>query len=350
MARNWERVVSDEPFKRNIVLRSRLINQIRQSFLSHGFLELDTPIMVTSTEFEPFFNPFVTHFTSQSGNDLRTFLVTSPELKMKMAVAAGFEKIFQISKFFRNGDLGVKHNPEFLGVEWYQTNTNYQDQMTFIENLIHSAVGELLNTCFTYQGVDFDFTPPWPRVTFQELILKHSGVDVLVNKDKTSLFNTLTEMGLPDLNETSTWEELVERLLVTKIDSGLGWQKPLFVVDYPNDSQFSLMAKTNPNDARSVERFELYIAGMEIAGGYSELNDPIQQQVRFENTRSFMRGLGKQDLPEVPLDYLRALQHLPDTSGVAIGLDRLAMFFCDTRDIRDVLLFPFSEDFTDPIS
>ncbi|MBI5213929.1 MAG: hypothetical protein HY957_11285 [Nitrospirae bacterium] len=342
---NWKRAIVDQSLKSRIILRSKMINRIRQTFLANGFLELDTPVMVESTEFEPFFEPFVTYYKNKTGGEYRTYLVTSPEIKMKMAVSAGFGKIFQISKFFRNGDLSNRHNPEFMGLEWYETHTTYEEQMIFIENFIYQTSLDLTGPGLIYQDTEFDLTPPWPRITFQELIYRHTGIDVLANKNRTELYEALKKLNIQGISENNTWEELIENLLVQKIDPTLGWRKPVFVINYPNNCEFSLLAKSNRNNPAYVDRFELYIAGIEIADGFTELDDPEEQQYRFKRTIRYMNKLKKQHIPAIPDDFLEALNYFPETSGVAMGMDRLAMFFTNTTDIRDVLLFPFCEYF-----
>lgn len=343
---NWKRAIIDQSFRSRIILRSKMINRIRQIFLTNGFLEMDTPIMVESTEFEPFFEPFVTHYKNKIGDKYMTYLVTSPEIKMKMAISAGFGKIFQISKFFRNGDLSKRHNPEFLGLEWYETHTTYEDQMTFIENFIYQTSLDMTGPKLIYQDTEFDLTPPWPRITFQELIYKYTKIDVLANKDRTELYEALKRLDIQGISESNTWEELIENLFVQRIDPTLGWRKPVFVINYPNNCELSLLARSNRNNPAYVDRFELYIAGIEIADGFTELDDPEEQDIRFKRTIRYMNKLKKQHIPAIPDDFLEALNYFPETSGVAMGVDRLAMFFTNSTDIRDVLLFPFCEYFS----
>ncbi len=288
--------------------RARVLRTIRAFFDSRGFLEVETPAIVPSPGMDVHLDAF------QVGS---SFLITSPEYQMKRLLAEGHERIYQVCRCFRRGESGPQHNPEFTMVEWYRTDASMDDVMADTEQLVSAATGGTVKL----ETRSIDAHPPFLRVTVCEAFERYAGVpegDVLAwaSGDEDRYFRT--------------WVERVEPRLA-EMDHAL------FVVDYPA-SQASL-ARKKPADARFCERFELYVAGVELCNGFGELTDPKEQRERFERD---MRERKARGLPVYPIDekLLAALEKgLPPCAGNALGVDRLAALACGTTDIGRVLAF-----------
>ena len=283
--------------KKFFEVRSRLLRSIRTFFYDHDFLEVDTPVRIPSPALEDYIDAI------PAGNQ---FLRTSPELHMKRLVAAGFEKIFQIGPCFRSGEYGERHRPEFSMLEWYETGTDYLGILKFTEAMLKQASLD--------QNIRTDyFQQSWEQMTVADAFKKYSGKDV------------------QEVIESGNFEET----LCFEVEPHLGKEMPLFLIDYPSSmAALSRKKKSNPELA---ERWEIYIDGVEIANAYSELTDAAEQRQRFEETASLRKREGREvyDLDE---DFLKALENgLPDCGGIALGIDRLCMVFCETNDIENVV-------------
>ncbi len=312
--------------------RARILAAIRRVMDGLGFLEVTTPtIELTYGGAEA--RPFVTSVHAL-GNET-AYLRISPELHLKRLVVGGFEKVYTICQNFRNEGIDRSHNPEFTMMEWYEVGTDYVDQMRRFEELVATVAEEVCGTTrIQYQGVPLDLTPPWRRLPMGEAVSEATGCAVDTASAET-LRALLGACGVP-LSDPFTWGQAVATLFDAACAHMLS--QPVFVMDHP--IEVSPLAKRKRGNRRLAERFEPYIAGMEIGNAYSELTDPVEQYDRFLDQQ---RTAGSGSLPEHPLDldFVRALAcGMPPTGGVGLGIDRLIMLLCDAPSIRDVIAFP----------
>jgi len=312
--------------------RAQIVATIRNFFTSRDFLEVETPMMhpipggATARPFRTFYNAL----------DTEVFLRIAPELYLKRLIIGGFDRVFEINRNFRNEGLSREHNPEFTMLEFYQTWADYRSLMELTEELFLEVARKVTGSeKITYQGKEVDFTRPWKRLPLVDSLTTVAGLDAEKIADPDFLRSKAQELGIPLLPnygperlQVEIWERLVEPTLTN----------PTFVTDFP--TAVSPLAKCRPDNPDLVERFELFIAGKEVANAFSELNDPIEQRERF------LRQVGERDAGDAEAqrmdeDYLRALEHgMPPTGGEGIGIDRLVMLFTDSPNIRDVILFP----------
>lgn len=324
--------------RETFMARAQIIKSLRRFLDEHDFLEVETPIL------QPLYGgaaarPFTTHH-NQLKQDL--YLRISFELYLKRLLVGGIERVYEIGRDFRNEGVSFKHNPEFTQLEFYAAYWDYNDVMDFTEQMLAYAANELLGaTTFTYQGHEIDLTPPWMRLTMREAIIKYTGIDYNDHSDAESLAVAIQEYGKAHGVATQTppgasWGKLIDGLLGDFVEPNL--IQPTFITQYPRD--ISPLAKGIPNDPLHVERFEYFIAGMEMGNAFTELNDPIDQQHRFE----MLQLMYKQDDDEInPIDedYLRAMRYgMPPNGGFGTGVDRLTMLLTNKATIREVLLFP----------
>jgi lysyl-tRNA synthetase class 2 len=308
--------------------RTRIIRLIRQYLDERGFLEVETPAL------QPLYGgaaarPFKTHHNALN---IPLFLRISDELYLKRLIVGGFEKVYEICKDFRNEGMDRSHNPEFTMMEVYQAYADYHDIMDLVEGLITTLAREVCGgTRTTYQGREIDLTPPWPRVTFTDIIKQHAGVDI-TGMDAAALRQTCKQLEIETTPEMDKGE-LLDEIFSTKAEQHL--VKPTFITDYPVET--TPLAKRHRSNPALVERFELVINGQELANAFSELNDPVDQRQRFEAMKTGKAG----DESMLDEDFLRAMEYgMPPTGGLGIGIDRLVMFLTDSFSIRDVLFFP----------
>ncbi|NTV09255.1 MAG: lysine--tRNA ligase [Zoogloea sp.] len=326
-------LITSEQSRFTFVARSRLVQSIRAYMVSHGFLEVETPMMHPIPGGASA-KPFVTHHNAL---DMELFLRIAPELYLKRLVVGGFEKVFEVNRNFRNEGLSPRHNPEFTMMEFYEAYANYRTLMDFTEGLLRHAAREALGTeTFNYQGRELDLSKPFARLTMVEAIRKyHPGYTLEQLTDAAWLREKLAAlkadakpgMGLGAL-QLMMFEETTEADL---------WE-PTFIIDYP--VEVSPLARASDANPEITERFELFIVGREIANGFSELNDPEDQAERFQ-AQMKAKDAGDEEAMYYDADYIRALEYgLPPTGGCGIGIDRLVMLLTDSPSIRDVILFP----------
>ncbi|HNQ35267.1 MAG TPA: lysine--tRNA ligase [bacterium] len=310
--------------------RSRIIAGIRRQLDQLGFLEVETPMMHPIPGGAEA-RPFVTHHNAL---ELELYLRIAPELYLKRLLVGGLERVYEINRSFRNEGISTLHNPEFTMLELYAAYGDYRLMAELAELLILNAIDELFPDSgrrLSYQGREIDFTPPWPRLTLAELLRERLD---LPGWDDRSLLLERARAGGLELDGSETVFDLLDLLFKFRIQPGL--VRPTFVLDYP--AEISPLAKSKPGQPGVVERFELFIGGLEVGNAYSELNDPIDQERRFQaEVRT-----GRPDRPKVvDEDYIEALSYgMPPAGGLGIGLDRLVMILVDTASIRDVILFP----------
>jgi len=321
------------PRAREIALaRSRLVTAMRSFLDGRGFLEVETPVL------QPIYGganarPFVTHH-NQLGQDL--YLRISDELYLKRLVIGGLDRVYEIGRNFRNEGISRKHNPEFTMMECYQAYADYQDMMELVEALLKHLAREVAGgTRVRFQDQELDLGVAFSRRTMRDALHEATGVDIAVARDLPALRATAREQGL-DPGDAPTWAVLVDDLFSRHVEPGL--VQPVFITHQPVD--LSPLAKASPEDPRLAERFELFVAGMEIANAFSELNDPEAQRARLEAQQQAARA-GDEDAHPMDEDYLRALEHgMPPTGGLGVGVGRLAMVLADAPSLREVKLFP----------
>jgi len=326
-------LIVNEDARSKFERRSRLIQSIRNFLVSEGYLEVETPMM------QPIpggaaARPFVTHHNAL---DMQLYLRIAPELYLKRLVVGGFEKVFEINRNFRNEGISTRHNPEFTMLEFYAAYTDYEYMMEIIPRMLLAAVRDAFgNSTVTYQGREIDFAKPYRRLTITQAIRHyHAEYDDALLSDRDALRSKLDQLGIPYKAhdglgglQLTLFENTTESLLF----------EPTFIVDYP--AEVSPLARSNERNPDITDRFELYIAGREIANGFSELNDPDDQAARFR-AQVAQKDAGDAEAMHYDADYIRALEYgMPPASGAGIGIDRLVMLLTDSPSIRDVILFP----------
>jgi lysyl-tRNA synthetase class 2 len=319
--------------KDTFLTRSKAIQSIREFMVNHKFLEVETP-MLHPIPGGASAKPFVTHHNAL---DMQMFMRIAPELYLKRLVVGGFDRVFEINRNFRNEGLSVRHNPEFTMMEFYAAYANYQWLMTFTEDCIRSCItGCGVDLKLTYQDKEIDFSQPFDRLTLVQAIEKYNNQfksEDLLNAE--FIEQTLQKMG-EELPPNRTLGSLQLALFEAVAEEHL-WN-PTFIIDYP--TEVSPLARASDNDPTITERFELFIAGREIANGFSELNDPEEQSERFKKQVE-QKEAGDDEAMYYDADFIRALEYgMPPTGGCGIGIDRLIMLITNKPSIRDVILFP----------
>ena len=325
-------LIVNEDSRRVFEIRSEVIRLIREYLVSKGFVEVETPMM------QPIpggaaARPFVTHHNAL---DIDLYLRIAPELYLKRLVVGGFDRVFELGKCFRNEGISSMHNPEFTMVEFYMAYADYRDLMELTEDMISSIVKKIHGiTKITYQGQELDFTPPWRKVSFYEALVEIGGVPESVIHDEKRARELAKDLEI-DVDTIQSHGKVLGEIFEKTVEDKL--IQPTFVYDYPKD--ISPLAKSKEDDPNLVERFELMVAGREIANAYTELNDPLDQKERFlQQLRE--RAAGDEEAHRMDEDYIVALEYgLPPTAGEGIGIDRLVMLVADAPSIRDVILFP----------
>ena len=333
----WRRVRDGRQPLEPLLLRERVLDTIRAFFKSRGFREVETPLLVAHPGMEPHLEVFETPLVTAGGRRARAFLTTSPEYAMKKLLAAGLERIFQITKAFRNREeLSGGHNPEFTILEWYRAGADYRAIMADCEELMLALLG---GVSLTYQGETIDCRPPWQRLSVRDAFLTHAGVDV---ERPGALEAAARERGYA-VDTHTTAEQLYHQLFLNEVEPRLGRPRPTILHDYP--IEMAALARPKPSDPRYAERFELYLAGVELGNAFSELTDPLEQRRRLEAEREERRRAGRV-LYDIDDDFIAALEAgVPPSAGIAVGVDRLVMLLADRPSIRDVLWFPAEELF-----
>ncbi len=316
--------------------RARVLAALRRFLDDHGFIEVETPIL------QPIYGgaaarPFVTHH-NQLHQDL--YLRISFELYLKRLLVGMLDRVYEIGRDFRNEGVSFKHNPEFTQLEFYAAYWDYTDVMAFTEQMISTVAAEVFGSpIVTYQGQEINLSPPWRRITLRDAIREACGIDYVEHPTAAALAEAMRGIGHTP-GPRSSWGKLVDSLLGTHVEPSL--IQPTFVLDYPRD--ISPLAKTKPDDPTHVERFEFFIAGMEMGNAFTELNDPLDQEQRFLEM-SHLYNADDEDAHPLDEDYLRAMRYgMPPNGGFGAGVDRLVMLFADKPTIREVLLFPHLRD------
>jgi lysyl-tRNA synthetase, class II len=325
-------LIANPKVKEIFLTRVKAIQKIREFFTQRDFIEVETP-MLHPIPGGATAKPFKTHHNALN---MELYMRVAPELFLKRLVIGGLERIFEINRCFRNEGISTLHNPEFTMLEFYQSYATHEEMMKMTEELLSSIVKEIHGGLHLhYQGREIDFTPPWRRIFYKESLKEYGKVDPVVMKEPSRAIELAKSLGLELKRGTShgkvlddLFKELVEPHLV----------QPTFVTHYP--TEVSPLSRRSGKDPEVVDRFELFIAGREIANGFSELNDPMDQRERF--VRQLKERADEADaVLNLDEDFLRALEFgMPPTAGEGIGIDRWVMLLTDAPSIRDVIFFP----------
>jgi len=324
-------LIVNESTRLTFARRSAIMAYIRQFLLARGFIEVETPMMHTIPGGAAA-RPFVTHHNAL---DMPLYLRIAPELYLKRLVVGGFEKVFEINRNFRNEGISTQHNPEFTMLEFYQAYADYQALMQLTETLLRELTQTVLgHTQIVYQGESYDFAQPFTRMTLLEAIVHFNPQFTETElKQQQTLTQIVQQFGInPQGGIGKLQLELFEKTVEQQL------KQPTFITAYP--TEVSPLARVNDQDPSVTDRFELFIAGREIANGFSELNDAEEQAERFRQ-QAQAKAAGDEEAMHYDADYIKALEYgLPPTAGEGIGIDRLVMLLTDQSSIREVLLFP----------
>lgn len=316
--------------KEVFIKRSKIVSLIRKFLEAKGFLEVETPILhvmqggAAARPFETFHDAL----------DMPLFMRIAPELYLKRLLVGGFEKVFEMGRVFRNEGMSYKHNPEYTMIEIYQAYVDYQHIMQLTEELIVSTAKEVLGTLeIEYKGEKINLAPPWKKITLLEA-LKEEGIN-LAGKEDEGIRRIAKEKGISGAEEIGIGK-IINVLYDKFVEPNL--RQPTFIIDHPLET--SPLAKKHRSKPGQVERFELIIAGMELANAFSELNDPLDQRERLKK-QAELKAAGDEEAESMDEDFLRALEYgMPPAGGLGIGIDRLVMILTNSSSIRDVLFFP----------
>ncbi len=323
-------LISDLDSRKVFEIRSKIIREIRKFMEAKGFLEVETPVL------QPIYggaaaHPFSTHHRAL---DMKLFMKISPELYLKRLIVGGFEKVFEIGKNFRNEGIDRTHNPEFTMMEWYEAYTDYNYQMNQFEELISHLAKEITgSTKVMFQGQEIELAAPWRRLTVFEGIREYAKLDPEKATD-AEIFETNRKLGSEAKKPRSRGEMLME---LFELSAEKHLVQPTFVMDHP--VEISPLTKIHRKDSRLVERFEPFIAGMEIGNSYSELNDPEEQYQRLKEQEA--KRVVDEEAHPMDEDFIHAIDTgMPPTGGVGLGIERIVMLLTDRPSIRDIILFP----------
>lgn len=299
-------MISNQRLYSNLRTRSRILTAIREFFQLDGFLEVETPVRNPCVIPEAHIDVFKSE---------GSFLQASPELCMKRMLCNGFDKIFQICKVFRKNERGKKHLPELTLLEWYDADKSYLDLMDQVERMI-KHVARKLNTdnVVSYQGTTIRLDDQWQRLTVAESFEKYGTIPL----------------------EQALDQDMFDQVISFDIEPNLGNRVPCFLYDYP--SSHASLAKLKSKDSLTSQRFEFYMAGIELANGFTELTDPVEQRNRFEAENRIRQKMGRGEML-MPEKFLNDLWNMPDAAGIALGVDRLVMLFCNAASIDEVVAF-----------
>jgi lysyl-tRNA synthetase class 2 len=322
-------LMANEKSREVFKTRAKLLWEIRNHMNSHGWVELETPVLQRLTGGAAA-RPFVTHHHAL---DRELFLRTATELYLKRAIVGGFEDVYEFGKFFRNEGMSPQHNPEFTMLEMFVGGADYNGVMEFIEGLVSTVVEKVLGTTKVMRdGVEIDFAAPWPRVRLRDELLRETGLDIYeASRDE------LAEAAGDAVDETDDWAGVVDALQGKLVEPKL--IQPTYIIDLPID--IWPLVKVHPESPRICEAFDGIVAGMEIVGGGTDLNDPVEQRERFIKQRERQEAGAEEDPHPHDEEFVRALEYgMPPASGCGLGIDRLLMIMTGSKTLRDVIIYP----------
>ncbi|OGL66477.1 lysine--tRNA ligase [Candidatus Uhrbacteria bacterium RIFCSPHIGHO2_01_FULL_63_20] len=327
-------LIANPDVRRIFRMRAVILKTMREHLDRHGYLEVETPVL-QAVPGGAAARPFVTHHNAL---DIDMYLRIAPELYLKRLTVGGYERVYEVARCFRNEGIDHMHNPEFTQVEGYAAYMDYADLMAFLEGMVF----DIVKACghdpakVPFQGSSLDFTPPWPRVTFRDALIRYAGVDIEKFPDRAAISKEAQRLGVPVANadsHTTIIDNIYKHFVRTKI------VQPTYLIDYP--VEISPLAKRKGEDPRYVEMFQLvYGPGVENVKAFTELNDPLDQEERFR-VQDEAREKGDLEAQYGDADYVEALKHgMPPTSGFGIGIDRLTATLTDSHSLKEVILFP----------
>jgi lysyl-tRNA synthetase class 2 len=324
-------MVNDQA-RRNFEIRHETVASFRRTLAAHGFIEVETPVLHPEVGGAQA-RPFTTHHNTL---DMALYLRIAVELYLKRLIVGGMERVYEIARTFRNEGVSTRHNPEFTMIELYQAFADWNDMMDITEELITTAARDALGTTVVLiRGAEVDLADPWPRRPMMEYASEGTGVELHPSMPVAEARRVAADH---DVFVEDRWGtgKIIEELFEKTSESAI--VRPTFVTGYP--IEVSPLARVDRNDSFLTERFELFVDGRELANGYSELNDPVEQRLRFEDEQA-ARAAGDAEAASLDEDYLRALEYgMPPTGGLGIGIDRLAMLLAGVDSIKEVILFP----------
>ena len=324
-------LLSNDDVRRTFALRSRIISATRSFLDSEGYVEVETPVLQSKAG-GALARPFVTHHHAL-GEDL--FLRIALELSLKKLIVGGIDRVYEMGRVFRNEGISVRHNPEFTLMECYCAYADYEDMMVLTERLFATVAQEVLGTTrVEFRGHQIELAPPWRRVYLRDAVRESSGIDFEDYQDAETLHERMLQEGVR-VEGLPRRAKLIDDLISTFVEPKL--VQPTFVLDYP--IEMSPFPKKKRGNDRMVERFEAFIAGLEFANAFSELNDPVDQRERLE--QQLREQVGEEDVEVADEEFIEAMEYgMPPTGGLGIGIDRLVMLLTGQDSIRDVILFP----------
>ncbi len=319
--------------RKTFEVRSRFISFIRSYLDARGYMEVETPVLNTISGGASA-RPFVTHHNTL---DLDMYLRIATELNLKRLIVGGFEKVYEIGRIFRNEGMDPKHNPEFTTIELYEAYTDFNGMMDIAEGILSGAAKQLYGRYeVEWNGHTIDLTPGWARLPMIDAVKKYAGVDFGAVSDDAEAVALAKSVGVDLDGKEPTWGNALYETFDQRVEDKL--IQPTFITMYP--VEVSPLTKRSPSDHRLTERFELFISGCELANAYSELNDPIDQKMRFQKQVE-LREKGDDEAEMMDNDFINALEYgMPPTGGMGIGIDRAVMLLTNSATIRDVILFP----------
>ncbi|MFC1849231.1 EF-P lysine aminoacylase EpmA [candidate division CSSED10-310 bacterium] len=322
-----------------IRLRTQAIRSIRKFFEQKNFLEIIPPMLVPYPNLEIHQIPFRTSYESSAKQNTALYLPSSPEYYLKRVLGSGVEKIFSITHSFRNGEYTALHHPEYIIIEWYRAYASYLEIMADTEELVVQLNQEINGSsrCH-FRGHEIDLTPPWERLTMAEAFEHYTGIKPQHWEDTATLSKALRRKPVMDHDKTLEWEDVFLAVFLEQVEPNLGRGKPLLLMDYPEP--LAALSKTKKGPAAVAERVELYMAGIELANGYTELNDPEEQKGRFQHDWTRKKELEGIEYP-IDVDFLTWMRHgFPPAGGIALGLERLLMILTDQQNVHALIPFP----------
>jgi elongation factor P--(R)-beta-lysine ligase len=329
--------------RKHLEMRARILDAIRRFFAERDFVEVETPALQRSPGLEPHLMAFATELNEPGAGPRPMFLHTSPEFAMKKLLVAGVPRLFQIARCFRNGESGRAHHPEFTMLEWYRAGAGYRDLMSDCEALLRACLDAAGAAHFTWQGNSADPARPWTYISVADAFARFSGIDLLatapdpLEPSLERLTKAAQPLGIAP-HDGDSWEDLFFRIFLERIEPELGSGAPAILYDYP--ISMAALARAKPGDPRLAERFELYVGGLELANAFGELTDAGAQRRRFRAEQAKKQARYGVTYP-IDEDFLAALAHgMPESAGIALGLDRLVMLASGAPRIDDVIWAP----------
>ncbi len=342
--KTWQKLKQNPNLWNQYFVREKVIKVIRSFFDKQKFHEVETPILIGNPPAESYLDLFQTTLLDRNRNVTPAYLSTSPEVALKKLLVGGIGNCYSITKSFRNTEMQSNtHNPEFTILEWYRTQVPYTQIMDDCETIllhINTMLGH--KNILTYQGKSFDLSKRWKRISVKDAFLKWANVDLLEFFDMKKAIEICTKKGYA-VAQQNTWEELYNQIYLNEIEPHLGVDTPTIIYEFPGSR--AALARKKESDQRFAERFEFYIAGLELGDCYGELTNWKEQEKRFNTELAEVKRLGKTTY-DYDHDFIDALKEgMPESSGIAVGIDRLVMLFANVTNIADTMFFPLEDLF-----